>query len=408
MMKNIFRISSKIFMTVYLFLIIYYPPIININILHVTAAIAYFYIINNENNVLFILKMSRHVYLIFAFVLTGIYLGVVSLLNMGKMDGTIAIIQYVLEIIPCCLMTVVFLKKNKYNLDDFMDMLLWGGVMQGLLAFAAIMSPDFQKFLVDKAINYGFDYSKLSSFLGRRYYGFAYNLVTYTPLVQVSLFVYAFHKFIMGRWRYLTAVPLLLFSSIINARSPIIFIVIGLILFITMGEKKMRSIVGIVALICLFFVSLYVLMMMDIIPYYTILWLLYGAEEMNLVMESDTSSPYVSWIKNIDDYTPVGLNFLFGKGQLVIGQIDMGYVNYLWLGGVMFLVLINLIFLKIELTNILYAKGNDSVRIFSIHMLVTTIVFNFKMPIYLLNEYSIMILLVYFVILSDRIEKNKV
>lgn len=402
-MVSLFRILSKIFMIIYIFLLIYYPPITSVNPIHFLTVIAYIYIVKNMGMAKYLIERMRQGDLIFAFGFMGLYLFCVSSLNLRHWEGMISCFQYALEIIPCCMMIAVWFYNNNYNLDDFMDILLYVGTIQGVLAVVAMVSPEFQGFVVDRAIRYGFDEAKFSSFLERRYYGVAYNLVTYTPLVQVSLLIYALHKTLMGKYHYLLFAPLLLFSAIINARSPLIFVGIGFILFSIMGENKKRNLAVSIVLFAVSCYILYILMMMEIIPYYTLLWFVYGIEEIGLLMDFNSTSVYVDWINNFDNYIPSGVNLLFGTGNLVIGQIDMGYANYLCLGGIIFFLLIHLVFLKLEISNILCVKGG-SIRVFFVHVFITTILFNFKMPIFLVNEYSILILLLHFIILGEKIK----
>lgn len=405
------KAPKKLPIVIYLFILIYYPPILKVNLLHIVSLIAYAYLLINIGMARRLVKKVGSTKHIIFFLIVGIYLLFIALGNSNNLNYSFVYVQYAIEIIPCCLMVLLFFVKNELTTEDFMDVLLWVGTIQGILSLISFAIPSFQSYTLQKAINYGFNEAKFNSFLRRRYFGFAYNLVTYTPLVQSSLLIYAIHKERTGRIRYLIFAPFLLFSAIMNARSPILLIAVGIVMMLFVGGNIKRNVALFIFTAATLVVVSYFLTRIEAISYRSYSWLMNGIEELSSIIRLDSSNSYISGVRNITNLFPQGKNFLFGTGAIVIGSsiqsvsTDIGYVNYLWLGGIVFFFVINIYFIKAETRIINNVRTNDSVKVFAVHILLTTLIFNYKMPIFLINEYSIIIILVYYISHLDYVRE---
>lgn len=390
---------------VFMFLFIYYPPILNINMLHIIAILSYVYLVFHykiiaSNKILNILSGN-----ICKIMIVCVYSIIIAIINTGFLSDTIGFLQLFLEVIPSSIAAALYMKKKKYTLYDSMNLLIILGIIQGVIAILAFAFPSLQQFLVQRAIHYGFNASKYNSFLDRRYYGLAYNLVTYVPVLQSFLAVISLKLAIDRNKKYFIALPILIFSAIINGRSSTIIILIGLVLLILEQIIKRQS-YKFIKLIAVFSIGVYVIYYfigkLELVSYRAYTWISEGLWEIFFfITERNMEGSFFSTLNSWKLYIPSGMKFIFGIGELSIGgnssyiATDIGYINYLWLGGIILLVLLHIYYFDmiIQMYQIGRNRKNSLIIFYSIFFIITCVIFNIKMPVFLLNEFSIVLIL---------------
>src|SRR5699024_6579900 len=109
-------------------------------------------------------------------------------------------------------------------------------------------------------------------------------------------------------------------------------------------------------------------------------WLSTGVEEIIGFFSGNVEEGYFSYLFDENNY-PLPDNILFGEGNRALKGIsissDIGYINDLWLGGLIYLVI--MYSLTLYNTIILYKnKYNNFYSFFAVFYLTTVIFINFK------------------------------
>ena len=389
---------DRFFFIIFLFLFINYSPLLRINMLHVIAFFSCFYLLLNYKYV--------KTYGLIGYVLSMLcMIGFVSssiLFGTNHYMSLLMFFEYLIDIIPSALVCVCY--SNKYNIkkDDFLKIIFWVCFIQGILSLVTFIFPPFQMIFVYKAINYGFNAVKYSTFLGRRYFGTSYNLVTYLPVLQSLVSVILLEYSINKERKFFLLLPAIIFSALINSRSSLILLAIGffIILFRKINLKRIVCMALGGTLLIMIFVFLFE--NLSVFSEKTYLWLNQGFIEIyNLLFNGKIEGYFTSlidWQKKI----PTGLYFLHGIGEGSVGgnsfgvASDIGYINYLWLGGINLFLLLHIFFFSIFIYFI--KDKNEYIRMFGILAFVFTVIFNINMPIFFLNECTVLFIVFYFVI----------
>jgi len=407
--------KKNVFFTIFLFLLIYYPPIIGINLLHIIACFSYLYLIKNHCYLRKACK-ERIVLLIVGFGFILIWLLAVCLIEKKPFAVGIGYLQIVLEVLPATIAVGIYCVKKNITKEEFLDLILVVGTIQGIISVIAFVFPDVQRAILNQALKYGFDNQKYSSFLGRRYFGLAYNLVTYVPVCQSFLTIIVIHLALDKKIKYLYMVPFLIFSAIINGRSALIILCVGMgMLFIEQMRKLDVAKTLKISFITIIFLVLLIVLYNNLENWSprTYMWLEQGIEEIKMFIFEGETGTYLSSITNVSDLMPKGTEFFAGIGEMSIGgnsrgiASDIGYINYLWMGGAVFLILVHCQFFYIIASLLKYSKKSAILRFAGIYIFIIMIIFNVKMPIFSLNEMTIMTIMIYSFLVIKKHNENK-
>lgn len=400
----------NIFVIFIVFLFIYVPPIGKINVLHILGAISWIYIILNNSMVSKIINLNLilKIYAVLSFF--WLYLLTVTLVNGTSILNTSFYLFWMFDVIPICIMLNVYFSVKKFKINDFLNILMIVGTIQGVLSIASFFSSNIQDFFVNQLINYGYS-ERITELASFRIYGFASNLTFSTPIVQGVLTSVSLYLAITKKWNYILFTPLLLFSAIINARTAFVIIAVGIILIFFVGIKiKISSIIRFVVITVVFSVIINVGMSaLKENSKETYDWVITGFDEIIQFVESGPNQNvgYFSYISNPEKYTlPDGLNAVFGIGARILNEnnygarSDIGYVNDIWLGGIIYSICLYLFFLLILVS---IGKTNKEPKYLSILLLCTLIFSNIKGYIFGLNNLTNLLFLIFtFIVLRKK------
>lgn len=394
--KKLFPQKYDPFIVLYFFSLLYYPPLFSTNLLHIVSIIGVIYIICNKK-VIYRFEVNEFKRIIGDFLLIVVYLLFVSVVSHSDFSLVITYLRIIIEIIPSCYALVCMCEKRDYKKYDFLNLLLITAMLQGIFSVIIFVVPNAQTIVLEKAITYGFDAEKYIGFLNRRYFGLSYNLVTYTPVVQGCCFILGLQLALNRKSSYYLMLPFILFSAIINSRSSFVIIGIGMVLLLLYNFRKVVVLRFITAFIILILFFNQILIKIKEIAPATYSWMTNGINGIYLFLGGHGRTDYFVSLTNWTSKLPKGIEFILGIGEMtILGNrynvaTDIGYINYLWMGGIIFLFLINWIFIKMIWK--IYKKEKDrNIRLFLICIIISIIVFNIKMPALLLDEFTILIL----------------
>lgn len=391
-MKNL-KYSWVVILT---FLFIYYPPIIQINILHLLAVISWFHILRNYRKHASGL-VYQYNYLKDSFFLLNIlfYLYIMLLFNQNyNILIGYDIVIIIFEIIP-----IAYLIVDNFNTckgkRQFYDLLLHVGLLQGIIAVIAFVVPEFQTWVINRMLNYGFR-DIIVWMSGHRMYGFGYNFAYTFPIVQASLAVLSIYLSIYKKAKYILFTPILIFSGVINARSSLVVLLIGLalILFKFLNSRMKSKIRAITILFIIVFISIPALNYISELSPKTYAWIIEGGEEIRHIFTGDFSGSYSGYITSVNNYRlPDDIALLFGTSERTIRgnnlyQSDVGFINDIWMGGLIYALLIYFyLFYKIKQIQNNFNKYSVDGKLLSLFLLSIIIAANFKGVIFKQNEF---------------------
>ena len=402
------------------FIIIYNPPLINFNSMHIVGGLSIFYVLINKirDNRLIINKNIG--YLLFAFFIIFFYLFInVVLVHGYSISESIYPIYFILDVIPFGYAVAINLNKRHLTANYAFNLLVIMALIQSIIAILCFFIKDVQIFFFNRFISYGYgDAETLKELLGYRMRGFASELTFSMPIAQtiISLMCIYSARQVNKLIRWIEAVVILI-SAVINARISLVVFFLGYIVIIiksSLKKKILYLIIFAVAIIMFFLVGMPMLRKYAYPTYY---WLYEWISDMTKFMRGDMSGYYFSYATNPANH-PIPKTFIgiiFGEGFRTMGALsthgvasDMGYYNDLFLGGIIYMLMIycGTAHLCVQLIK----DKRNLVRYVGIVSLIVLFVVNIKASIFNMNSMLNLFILMYVVTrmlhYQDDIEGN--
>lgn len=392
---------------IYIFSLLYMPPILGINILYLIGFIAWTYIGMNNFRQITYLRYKNIGYIYIIFVILFMYAIFISILN-GKIckDILVPIIFFAFFIIPGCIYISEMCLRYRISWLKFLDCMLLIGNIQGILSLLFYIYPTLRTIYIDALIGRDLLWKYSETYLySYRYFGLSQSVITYMPLVQVILALLAMYLGLSQSKRYFLYSPLLLFSSFINARSPILIFGVGCILLFLFKSKdsykqdRLRKII--LFFVCILLISILLIELKSTDSMY-INWMQEGLNSIgNLIMGRKVGIFDKYLLNPVQWKLPTDIvSLIFGVGHYVVSEdykgylTDVGYVNYIWNGGIVFLIILA-IFCYIIFGRYATKLKKDVWRFSKYIFILTFLLFSFKMPIFACNELIVLFFIFY-------------
>lgn len=383
---------KKIGIVFWLFMVIYCPIFGGINTTYITGIFSWIYILCFYQKPLTSMKSKWAIRLYMC--LGGILLyGLInSLINMRIARHIISqVVFWGVFVFPS-----LFLISNKcidIGINDerkFVKLLLVVGNIQGIISLFLFFSPEIRhKYLSLLAANGQIREGLLNQAASYRFYGISLNIITYMPLVQIVLALLAVWLYINTREKkYILSFPLLVFSAVINARTPVVILAIGIILLVLFMNHNWRELLHALRIL--------VVVLLGIVFFYNVLrrigtaytqWLSKG---ITFIVETIQGNRNYTTETGLSFVAPKDITvWLVGIGSTIIDEnpygqtADMGYANYIWVGGILYVIILSLIYFLIGRRMVRMRISSFIVAI----LYMTILVFSYKMPILHDNEF---------------------
>lgn len=385
------------------FFLIYYPPVVLMSTIHYLAVFAFLYIIVIHRTYYFS-KTTKYIQLyIFYCGLISTYIVMTALANgVSAFSAAYGMITIMIEIIPIAHAISLFFIRS--NLDVcFYDILLISGTLQGIISMASFFIPTLHNLIINQMLSYGFN-DVIIKMARLRMFGWSYTMAFAMPVVQALLALLALYIGRKKNAKYYFYIPLLLFSSIINARTGLVVFGIGAIfVFLDLKQASMSMIVKTIAFILVMII--FINLGSGIIEKYspeTYEWLRTGILDI-FDFTSGNSYSNTSYFNYVTDSSkfelPNGLAFFFGTGKTTtransLMTSDIGFVNDFWLGGLFYIVMIFLLYKKMIYNAYRYVNIKyDVSKIIMLGFVVVLLICNIKGRAFSFNEISNLIVL---------------
>lgn len=395
------------------FILLYKPPILFFNSMHLVGALAVFYLlihIGPTADMLRSLKLGGLVLGVLLWFAYLLYSGI--LLNQEDWIFTLLPLYFLIDIIPFGMAARIISIKNKWHADHFIDMIIIAAIIQAVFAMAAFFSPEVQSFFVSLFLDKEYDNIILEA-SKRRFYGLAAGLTFDMPIFQTviaMIAIYPSRKLKLSN--YIIAI-ILFFSAIINARNAIVVAMIGLFAMVVLDRRPLEKRIkyGIVLLAMVFAVSVILPPILKTAAPLTFNWIARGFKEiLGFLLKGDTKTAgnYFAYITDPDKYRFPDdlLGCLFGVGHPTMGMAsrygyasDIGYINDLWRGGIVYIILLYTFFAAIMWS--LRKHPDSRVSFLGTFMLIMYPFVNIKGVAANTNAFSHLLFLLYIVTLNE-------
>jgi hypothetical protein len=326
----------------------------------------------------------------------------------GNISSIASILALTFEVIPAAYVFAYYCKKH-YASKVILDSTILAATIQGIIALIAFLFPSVQDAIISKFIQYGMD-AGILYMIGWRMYGFSYTLAYACPVVQAIMASVCLYLGINKKSSYLFYVPLLAFSTLINARAGMVVLVIGFFtVFVTSIKLKAQNVRSLLIGVVILLIAVPI-MSNFLSETTTAHWLKSGIEETKDFLSGQRLGQYsyFNYLTNRGKYqlpnTIEGI--LFGTGHITrktSAATDIGFINDIWLGGLIYCLFISLFFIKAAINIVFsYIKERKTAVVISAGLSIALILCDFKGQCFGWNEISVLVLLFYVFCLYEK------
>lgn len=335
----------------YAFFIIYAPPFselyLGIPTQYIVAILlilttSLFFIGNMKNKITF----PTNNILLFI----GVFISAIYFVIRASIEGSdIRILQnlFILVQLSHVFIIVGFLKRLGTTKIGMFKFLLNMATFQAFIGIMMIILPEFKNL----ALQLYYLGGEENLFISRmRIYGLSGDYTFFTPIYHSILAVVAATLALFVNYKYSFYLPFILGIIILNGRFGILIFILGMLLILFYMALKGKVSAKAPIIIFIMIVPLGILFSYIAIKMpYTYEWLIGGLEDtVVLLTEGRLQGNYVALV-NSHVFIPEGLGFIFGEGHRVFStegplrgynSSDIGYVNDLFMGGMVYVVIL--------------------------------------------------------------------
>lgn len=416
-MRHFSNILGLLLITIGMFSIMYRPPVLPFNTMHLVGLLSILYLLANSGLAGRVVSKNKRLLSWMAGV--TIYLLLLMFIFSEKWTILTDQIFFLVDVIPFGAAISVYInKKNiyQYATTFVVKTILFAAFIQSILIIASIISPAIKEIFLSRIIAYGYDEKAMRWISSYRLFGFSDGLTFDTPMIHAMLSVFCVGLAQISKrklWYYGSAI-LFFITAIVNARTPIIILAIGLISTLvfppnkktTGGRMRMVFTLGILAIIGVMLLP----PLIQAISPTTYDWIVDGMGMMDTMM---TGKEEQYWTDASKYKLPEGLHgLIIGAGHKIAGMgdvygysTDIGYINDIWKGGIIYVLLNDLGFLLIGKR--LYNSNNYVFAFYGIIFIAMSLIVNVKGTVYDMNSVT-NIMLIFLIIYRGSLSNTKV
>lgn len=361
------RSRRNIFFSIYIFLVIFCPPIIprlDVVLIIFSAAMI---MLKYKASFMSVVVKSRMFFWVKVMIFLATYMILLPLpLSAFIYNDTVQIQHYIslvnryglLVVVDVVCGTYLFLelKSCGYKFEDFLKFTFYAGAIESFFSVSALIFPDVKRVLVLIMLqNTGSGLYSNTWYTTVRAYGFANTLV---DLFGLGICIIASICFLYGLFKEKKYIILSIFisiSTVLNSRTGLILYIvciIGSILYLTVKGKIKYFLFG-VALVALLFMIFDAVMKSSILDEYTKSWINAGIQSFQELMENGkTESDSMGVLFQEKKWIlPDGIRLFIGTGHSRYEakgyeHTDVGYVNEIWMCGLIGAIGLYIMFIK--------------------------------------------------------------
>ncbi len=405
---------DKIKCSIFLFILIFNPPVVPHANLFLTSISMLVLLAKYKNNINNILKKSKINYWCFSAIILFMYVIIVPFTVSFILNDFVNIAHYVslfnrfavlfVTIAPCCALLICMLDAKEYSYHFFLQALITAGLIEGFFVILTFFSSTAKSVFIGlMAKNAPSELYQNVWYTTVRSYGFAGTLVDLFGLSIAVIAGISFFYGILYQQRYIIYSILILTGAVLNARTGVVLYLIsvsfGIIFFFQQRHVKtiFKTIRGIIIIVL---ISIGILKIVSINTA-TRGWILSLVNSIKNTIRTQSMQGAMGKLFNQNYWElPDIFRAVIGTAHSKYAaegysHSDVGYINDIWLCGfigcfILYGSLIKLLF------NIYKDKKNVMFRFCSIHLILCFFIFNIKACAYGYNPGMAAILAIVF------------
>ena len=299
----------------------------------------------------------------------------------------------VVTIIPCSTLLLCKIYKSGYGTDFFLECIIKAGLLEGLTAILAFLSPAVKDIFIS-LMRRNTDISLYNNtwYITVRSYGLAGTLVDLYGLGIAIIAGISFFYGVTRKRRYVIYSMLIAVAALLNARTGVIIylaaVVFSLIYLIATSHIKSAGKAIIALIILYFFVQLVFSMISK--NQYTSGWLNSAVTDVQKFLDNATSGSQTAQNNEIAKLFSAQFwqlpdnvfRVLLGTGHSLYGtgsyaHSDVGYINDIWFVGIVGIVFLYGMVVK-RAVNVIRLSGDIVFKFSAIYILIAFFIFNIK------------------------------
>ena len=321
-----------------------------------------------------------------------------------------------------CIILIDQLNKQKYCGESIIKFFINIGIIQSIICVLMAFSSTLHNialyiYYLDRPYNVFVSATRIFGFTS----DYTFGLQITTGLFAGFLFIYAFLNKKNKLYFY---IPIILIATVLNGRLGIIIFFLSffiLLIFSFKDKEKLKRIakMGIILFI-MFLCLLFILRIININGYNFVIWAI--NDTINLFIKGEFGGNYQILLKEMLFFPRKIFSMIFGIGARVIGKqgvllgypsSDIGYVNDMFMGGIIYCLL-----LYVPLSKYILSKYKNKLskysmlnKTVSVYLLISFLIINFKGEVMRNAPILISIFLIKTILLnyeSENKEKNLV
>lgn len=403
------RRQQKTFLSIYMFLVIFAPPIMP-KFRIVMAIITITYILGSRQGKK---KLSKYIFnsslsiFIIGIIFFLMHMFMMLLINELIFQDTVQFSHYtglynrfivpLMVIIPCSLFLIIKMDQYKLEIEDFWTIIFGAELIETASVMLALVSPTVKSWFNHLAlIMNGGALRENTWYITVRSYGFSESLLDSfgfgAGLIAGLAFIYG----VMKNRKYLFLSFIMLIASLVNARTGVIIYLIAVIMILAyqLVSGNLKKIMSIISGIIIF--SIVGVLLWDVlVEYYpaTTGWIEEGLGDLSKILTGYKNDKNVTGFVSVVQTEswwelPEFPRYILGTGHSRYQaegytHTDFGYVNDIWAGGIIGCIVLYGSIIWFTLKS--YRKMDKCYQIIMMYMVVALLAFNVKASAYTCN-----------------------
>lgn len=402
----------------FIFFIMFDPPInkyVNFEMLFLFMSVVF--LITRYKKYLFDIIMRCNLINVFIFYLFIVVYSIVVIIINKIISNELLLISYIpnfIQIVIGFFTTTVFsvfiiakCKMNNYSIEKLISIYVYAGLIQTIIVILTFVFPSFKEFTVNimnenSSLEMSSLIDTLSSF---RMFGFSSNLFDMFGYATGLLVVLSILMGFYNNKIYLFYVPFMFIMPLLNARTGLIIISLGIFISIVFSIKTkfnyLKMLIFFVYAILFYYICIYLINFVNIYSPQTFEWISWGYSDVkNLLINREKTGIFTLLLTNKFWNFPEGIRIIFGTGHIA-PLSDVGYVDIVWMLGLLGAFLLFMLYIYIFILAFISAK-NKFERIVVFLLIVSFWLYMFKLNSLGFNPASIITFPICYMIIYNR------
>ena len=177
-----------IFLVIYMFMFLYFPPFISLSTHYFLAVIAYIYMAFHINSFVRFLTQKKVIRIMIVSAAIMVYLTLIAVIYHVSIKSVILGPAFWIAIYtPICFYLLHSIYQMGWSVKELILMLAACCNLQGVFALISFLYKPFHLWMLDRYIAYGYDAERYTGLANYRLYGLAFHLTNFAPLVAACL-----------------------------------------------------------------------------------------------------------------------------------------------------------------------------------------------------------------------------